>query len=105
MSKHIPYSYKIYGNNTGWSHPSVVHGLHYLRVLLHILTGRVSLHISRENVSRVWSVKIGPGAGNVTGMTAYLGLRCKDRSPGKHYRRQLIQAGITRNGNRVPYAS
>lgn len=106
VNKHIPYSYKIYGNNTGWSHPSVKHGWHFLRVLVHILMGRVSFHVSMENVSRVWSVKVGPGAGYVTGLTAYLGLRCKDQSPGGNiYKRRFIQAGITRNANRVPYAA
>ncbi len=50
----------------------------------------------------------GPGAGYVGGWTFYLALNCPDmRQPGgvrwMHQYRKMIQIGITRNANRVPY--
>lgn len=107
MNKYIPYFHKTYGNNIGWSHPSVKRGLWWLRVLQHIFCLRFCLRFSGERAGkfacRLYEIKVGPGAGYVSGLTAYCGLRCINRK--ERWRRSFLQVGITSNASKVPYAS
>ena len=100
------HAYKTLGNNISFGHPSVKHGHQLLRSLNHIIRGRVSLHLSQERYSRILKIKVGPGAGYVSGFSAYIGFLCQDATPGGNmYVRKLLQFGVTRNANRVPYAA
>lgn len=93
-----------YGNNTSYLHPSVRHNFVFLRLLAHIFMRRVCLQITRGRFQQsVFKIKIGPGAGYVTGLTIFLALGCK--MPMRAHKSKRVQLGITRNANAVPFVS
>lgn len=91
---------RTYGRPISYSHKSVKRSFEMLRMFLHVLCGHFSLQFLGDGTARCVRLRIGPGAGYVTGATLFVGVNVRNNI--NFHVRMPFTAGATRNANRVP---